>query len=119
MELLGGEAGASGGGRKVDAEVVRGHFHNRWPADGRSPSGPYAAAPGAATAGGRRRGPPRRRRGCYTGRWRIEGGLLLTAVAVRGRGSGGGGERARVAVEGEDAAAVTAGAPARAPGAVR
>ncbi|MDN3261308.1 hypothetical protein QWJ26_16085 [Streptomyces sp. CSDS2] len=46
-------------------------------------------------------------------------GLLLTAVAVPAGSPVGVGSRARVAVEGEKAAAVTAGMPARAPGAVR
>nr|ASA40354.1 4'-phosphopantetheinyl transferase P5 [Streptomyces antibioticus] len=55
----------------------------------------------------------------YTGRWRIEGGLLLTAVAVPAGAPVGVRARARVAVVGEDAAAVTAGTPARAPGTVR
>ncbi|MFH9402078.1 4'-phosphopantetheinyl transferase superfamily protein [Streptomyces sp. NPDC017638] len=55
----------------------------------------------------------------YTGRWRIEGGLLLTAVAAPAGAPVGVRARARVAVEGEDTAAVTAGTPARAPGAVR
>lgn len=55
----------------------------------------------------------------YTGRWRIEGGLLLTAVAVPAGAPVGVEAQARVAAEGEDAAAVTAGTPTRAPGAIR
>jgi hypothetical protein len=55
----------------------------------------------------------------YTGRWRVEGGLLLTAVVVPAGAPVGVEARVRVAVEGEDGAAVTAGTPARAPGAVR